>query len=32
MKVKTFDSIDEVHKIWNDETWILKDTDNEQIR
>ena len=22
MKVKTFDSIDEVHKIWNDETWI----------
>lgn len=22
MKVKTFNSIEEVHKIWNDETWI----------
>ena len=22
MKVKTFNSIEDVHKIWNDETWI----------
>ena len=26
MKIKTFDAIDQIHKIWNDETWIRYNT------
>lgn len=26
MKIKTFDTIDQIHKIWNDETWIRYNT------
>lgn len=26
MKIKTFDTIDQIHKIWNDETWISYNT------
>lgn len=31
MKVKTFNSIEEVHKIWNDETWIRYNEINEAL-
>lgn len=26
MKIKTFDTINQIHQIWNDETWIRYNT------